>query len=117
MIMIALMPVRESWLTIRGESSLARWRFIGVQWSMVAGILACLWLTMVGTKTLLFSMGIEMPKALVRMKQAHAAAAMEETGAFIASAAWASTLNLLACVLVVQMLAIVFRRERKPRAA
>lgn len=37
------MPVRELWLTVRGRSSLARWRIVAYQWGIAAGILGALW--------------------------------------------------------------------------
>lgn len=42
MLLIAFMPLRELYFTVRGRSSLARWKTIGVQWSLCVSILAAL---------------------------------------------------------------------------
>jgi hypothetical protein len=41
--LVLLMPVRELYLTARGRSSLARWKTVGFQFSMVSGIFLALW--------------------------------------------------------------------------
>ena len=42
-LLVALMPLRELYLTLRGRSSLSRWETVLGQWSICAGILAALW--------------------------------------------------------------------------
>jgi hypothetical protein len=39
-LLVAFMPVRELYLTARGESSLARWKTVGFYWSMSIAIVA-----------------------------------------------------------------------------
>lgn len=41
--LVLLMPLRELYLTALGRSSLARWKVVGFQFSMVTGIFAALW--------------------------------------------------------------------------
>lgn len=113
LIMIALMPLRELWLLTRGRSSLARWRFIAVQWAMVAGILGSLWLTMVGVRLGLHALGIDASQTLAVFRPgASTAQVADETNAFFAKAAWASMLSLGGCVLVVHALRLTVCRRR-----
>jgi hypothetical protein len=41
--LVFLMPFRELYLTIRGRSSIARWKVVAFQVSLVAGIFTALW--------------------------------------------------------------------------
>lgn len=41
--LVLLMPLRELYLTALGRSSLARWKTVGFQFSMVVGIFSALW--------------------------------------------------------------------------
>jgi hypothetical protein len=41
--LVLLMPVRELYLTARGRSSFARWKTVGFQFTIVAGIFSSLW--------------------------------------------------------------------------
>ena len=42
-LLAAMMPVREFWLTLRGRSSLKRWKIVMTQWMICATIVAALW--------------------------------------------------------------------------
>lgn len=41
-LLVAVMPAREAYLTVRGRSSVARWKTVGYHLAMVGGILAAL---------------------------------------------------------------------------
>ena len=41
-LLVAAMPVREAYLTVRGRSSVARWKTVGYHLAIVGGILAAL---------------------------------------------------------------------------
>jgi hypothetical protein len=41
--LVLLMPLREIYLTALGRSSLARWKLVAFQYSMLAGIFIALW--------------------------------------------------------------------------
>ncbi len=112
-IMIALMPVRELWFVMQGKSSLARWKFIGTQWAMLAGILFCMWAAMILIKLGLHALGIDASQTLAALRPgASAAAVAEDTNAFFAKAAWASLLSLGGCLVVVQVLRFSIARRR-----
>jgi len=43
LLLVAVMPFREAWLTLRGRSSLARWRFVAKNLFVAAGIVLALY--------------------------------------------------------------------------
>lgn len=66
-LLVTLMPVRELYLTARGQSSLARWRTVAVHVGLTAGIVSALagfsWLT---TTALTFLVDYELLAAWLR---------------------------------------------------
>jgi hypothetical protein len=42
-VLVLLMPLRETWLTLRGRGSVERWKQVGVYWCFLLTILGVLW--------------------------------------------------------------------------
>jgi hypothetical protein len=42
-VLVLIMPLRETWLTLRGGSSFERWKKVGVHWCLLLTILGALW--------------------------------------------------------------------------
>lgn len=106
------MPIHEAYLLARGRSSLERWRFIGLNWLIVAGMLACLWVFMLAMKWALLATGLDRPRGVLE----HAGLAggiAHETNTFFASAGWASAMSLIALVVVVQILRLTVGRRAR----
>jgi hypothetical protein len=109
------MPVHELWRLAHGRSSLERWRFIALNWAVVAGILSCLWLTMLVMKTVLIATGLDTPRGVLE-KSGLVAGLAGETNAFFASAGWASAMSLVALVVIVHVLRLTVGRTTLSQA-
>ncbi len=112
--MALLMPLREIAVTLKGRSSVARWRFIGLNLVLVAGILACLWAFMWGVKALLGWIGLDQPGGLLTASRSGAELARDTT-TFFAAAAWASALSLGALIVLVHALRLTVARHARVR--
>lgn len=44
MLLVLLMPFKELWRAMKGESSMERWAFIASRWGLFAIVLAMMWL-------------------------------------------------------------------------
>ncbi len=108
--MALFMPVWELLQVLRGRSTLARWRFIGLNLLLVAGVLACLWLFMWGVKSLLVFTGLDLSSGLLGASR-NGAAIARDTTAFFAGAAWASAMSLAALVVLVHVLRLTVARR------
>lgn len=112
----AFMPLRELVLLVQGRSSLARWRFIAMQWAMIAGMLASLWGAMWLFKRLASWTGLDQPTGLLVVTPT-GAEIMRETNVFLANAALGSLISLTAIMLAVQTLRMCFPPKREPGAS
>lgn len=112
----ALMPVREAWLLTQGRSSWARWRFIGRQWAMIAGMLASLWATMWLVKRLAAWSGLDQRAGLLGATPTGAQIA-HETNVFLAGAALGSLISLTAIMLIVHILRVLIPQRGATRPA
>lgn len=110
------MPFHELYRLVRGRSSLERWRFIALNWMIVGGILACLWLTMLAMKSALILTGFDKPRGVLE-KTGLVAGLASETNVFFASAGWASAISLVALVAIVHILRLTVGRSAKLRPA
>ncbi|MDX2115670.1 MAG: hypothetical protein SFZ24_08635 [Planctomycetota bacterium] len=110
------MPLHELYRLARGRSSLERWRFIAINWVIVGGILACLWVTMLVVKSLLILTGLDKPKGLLENAGLLDGLA-SETNSLFASAGGASALSLVALVMIVQVLRFTVGRSALRGAA
>lgn len=107
------MPARELVLLARGRSSLARWRFIAMQWAMITGMLASLWGAMWLFKRLASWAGWDQPTGLLAVTPS-GAELMRETNVFLANAALGSLISLTTIMLTVQVLRMCFPRKSAP---
>ena len=103
----AFMPVRELILLVQGRSSLARWRFIALQWAMITGMLASLWGAMWVFKRLASWAGLDQPTGLLAVTPT-GAELMRETNVFLANAALGSLISLTAIMIIVHVLRLCF---------
>lgn len=106
----AFMPVRELILLVQGRSSLARWRFIALQWAMITGMLASLWGAMWVFKRLASWAGLDQPTGLLAVTPT-GAELMRETNVFLANAALGSLISLTAIMLTVHVLRMCFPQK------
>lgn len=113
LLMSFYMPVHELYMLCRGRSSWARWRYIALNLSLVAGILASLWATMAIFKAGLALAGVDRPQGLLEAANLGAQVA-RDTSAFFGAAAWASVISLGVLVALVQVLRLVVPRTKKP---
>lgn len=109
--MAVWMPIHESWRLIRGRSSLARWKFIALNWAIIGGILSCLWVTMLGAKAFMALTSLD-KSAVLGARLAPALA--RDTNQFFASTGYASAISLAALVLIVQVMRFTLGRSAKP---
>lgn len=106
------MPFHELYRLARGRSSIERWRFIALNWLVVGGILACLWVTMLVMKSVLIMTGLDKPRGVLE-KSGLVAGLANETNVFFASAGWASAMSLVALVVIVHILRLTAGRSAK----
>lgn len=105
------MPFHELYRLARGRSSIERWRFIALNWLVVGGILACLWVTMLVMKSVLIMTGLDKPRGVLE-KSGLVAGLANETNVFFASAGWASAMSLVALVVIVHILRLTVGRKQ-----
>ncbi|MBL8746043.1 MAG: hypothetical protein JNK58_06770 [Phycisphaerae bacterium] len=110
------MPFHELYMLARGRSSPARWRFIALNWIIITGVLAVLWVTMLAMKTLVHFTGLEKPRGVLE-KTGLVSGLAHDTNTFFASAGWASAISLVALVVIVHALRLTVGRASKPRLA
>lgn len=108
------MPFHELYRLARGRSSIERWRFIAINWLVVGGILACLWVTMLVMKSVLILTGLDKPRGVLEHTGLVSGLA-GETNTFFASAGWASAMSLVALVVIVHVLRLTAGRTAKFR--
>lgn len=110
LVLVALMPFREAWLTLRGRSSPARWRFVARSVALASGIVIALfgmsWLVRRGF-ALLVAAGAVGPGSL--------RTALDVSGVWSRVAAL-TAFGLLAAVLGAAALAARLARGTRPRA-
>lgn len=109
------MPLHELVQVAKGRSSLARWRFIAMQWTMIAGMLASLWGAMWLFKAGAAWLGIDESAGLLAVSPT-GAELMRETNVFLANAALGSFISLTVIMLAVQALRICFPLSALRRA-
>lgn len=114
--MAILMPFHEAVRTLRGKSSWARWRFIGLQWALVSSILASLWIAMWLLKAVVGFAGWDEAGGLLAASK-NGIELAHQTNEFFRSAATASFISLGAVIGTVYVLSWITRRSPLPTPA
>jgi hypothetical protein len=115
-LLVAMMPAREAYLTVRGRSSVARWKTVGYHLAMVGGILAALagfvW-AMTSAFNLLHRIGIISPA--LYQSAVNASAVTSKLAAIVSISVLASL--LVGGVLLRVIVGAMTRNATRPRAA
>lgn len=100
------MPIRELALTLRGQSSWARWRFIAIQWSLIGGML----ITMAGQAMMLKWLAGKISAAFPKSQVTHDLETVVSSSTGLASASLWISLGMLATILLlVQIVRLAVR--------